>query len=105
MRRNAAAVTLGLAFAVLATTVPAGQAAARKEPGETRYDLAQSLAASLGRHVGERVELILISGTSLKGTVKDVGSATVHLTGLEGREYFDAVVRVEQIGAFVVRAR
>lgn len=104
MRRSFAAVILGLGLAAVAVTVTADVVARRKDAG-SRYDLARRIDVSLEGHVGDRVELVLTSGKSLAGTVKDVGSEGVHLGGLEGKEYYDALVRTDQIAAFVVRAK
>jgi hypothetical protein len=51
------------------------------------------------------VSLVLTTGPELTGVVASVGDQVVHLTGLAGREFFDAVVSLDRIGAVVVRVR
>lgn len=97
------------AFALVAglLTVAAdsrAQAPAAKPDG-IKLDVGESLQANLARRVGEKVELVLVSGKSLVGTVKEVGTAGVHLGALEGKEFYDALVRTDQIAAVVVRAK
>jgi hypothetical protein len=47
----------------------------------------------------------LLSGQELEGTVVAVGSAAVQLARLSGLDFFDGVVRLDQIAAIVVRVR
>ena len=59
----------------------------------------------LERQVGKRVGVVLITGPELSGVVTSVGDKVVHLSELSGREFFDAAVNLEHIGAVVVRVR
>jgi hypothetical protein len=59
----------------------------------------------LERHVGKRVGLVMESGPDLTGVVVNVGDHVVHLGELQGREFFDAAVRLDRINAVVIRAR
>jgi hypothetical protein len=103
MDRRLAAATLVAGLVMLPANAPAQAPAAR--PDAVKLDVAESLQANLARRVGEKVELVLLSGKSLVGTVKAVGSAGVHLGALEGKEFYDALVRTDQISAVVVRAK
>ncbi len=69
------------------------------------FDITASIQDNLEMYVGERVEVRLVSGGDLAGTVVAVGKDVVHLSSLSGREFFDALVRLDQVGALVVRAR
>jgi hypothetical protein len=51
------------------------------------------------------VRLRLVSGQEIEGTVVAVGTAGVHLARLAGLDFFDGVVRLDQIAAVVVRVR
>jgi predicted NAD/FAD-binding protein len=59
----------------------------------------------LQRQMGKRVTLVLTTGPEFAGVVSAVGDQVVHLTGLTGREFFDAVVSLEHVGAVLVRVR
>jgi hypothetical protein len=41
----------------------------------------------------------------MAGVVKEVGDHLVHLEKLDGKEYFDALIRVESINAMDARFR
>ncbi len=65
---------------------------------------ADAIKVSLERQVGKRVRLRLVSGGDVEGTVVSVGTA-VHVARLAGMDFFDGVVRLDQIAAVLVRAR
>ena len=52
-----------------------------------------------------KVEIHLRGGGTLAGTVAAVGDHAVHLTQLAGKEFFDALVRLDDISALEVRVR
>ena len=67
---------------------------------------ADAIKVNLERQVGKRVRLRLISGQDVEGTVVAVGTAAVHVARLAGgMDFFDAVVRLDQIAAVIVRVR
>ena len=49
--------------------------------------------------------MVLTTGPELAGVVTSVGDKVVHLSELTGREFFDAVVNLDQVGAVVIRTR
>ena len=66
---------------------------------------ADAIKVNLERQVGKRVRLRLVSGQDAEGTVVAVGTAGVHLARLAGMDFFDGVVRLDQIAAVIVRVR
>ncbi len=64
-----------------------------------------SIKENLERHAGKVVTVRLISGEELTGRVAAVGPSVVHLAELARREFFDAVVRIDQISALILRMR
>jgi hypothetical protein len=64
----------------------------------------QPLHANLRGLIGKRVVVMLRSGADLEGTVAAVGEV-LHLREIAGKEYFDAVVRLEEIAAVQFRVR
>ena len=95
------AVVLSGLLAVGAAVVPP-PAAAQDVPFEVNAD---ALKVTLERQVGKRVRLKLVSGQDLEGTVVAVGTAGVHLARLGGADFFDGVVRLDQVAAVIVRVR
>lgn len=52
---------------------------------------------------GKKVTVRLLAGEELTGKVKTVTNELLHLSGLTGREYFDAVIDVNRVQAVIVR--
>ena len=86
---------------ILAIVATLGATAlAQEKVGFTPDD---TIASVLTRQKDKRVELVLKSGEKLTGTIAGVGSKTVHVQALAGREFFDAVVAIDDISAVVIR--
>jgi hypothetical protein len=65
----------------------------------------QVLRDNLQKKVGAKVTLQLRGGQEISGKVMEVGETAVHLSELTGKEFYDAVVRLDYISALVVRVR
>jgi hypothetical protein len=65
---------------------------------------APSIEAILGANAGKIVTVRLEGGQELTGTLAATSPVTVKLTGLQGKEFYDAVVRIDRIEAVIVRA-
>ena len=70
-----------------------------------RYNINLSLQDNLKSLIGKKVYVTLNSGKSFAGFVKEVGDQLVHLEKLDGKDYFDALIRVEDIGAIDTKFR
>ncbi len=53
----------------------------------------------------KRVLVILRSGKELEGTVGSVSGANVELKQLAGKDYYDAVIRIDEIAAYIYKTR
>jgi hypothetical protein len=95
--RLAAAFVIAL-LALGPATLPAQEARLEVQGADT-------LKSVLARQVGKRVSLVLTTGPELTGIVASVGDQVVHLTGLAGREFFDAVVSLDRVSGVVIRVR
>ncbi|MDY6790410.1 MAG: hypothetical protein SWH54_03980 [Thermodesulfobacteriota bacterium] len=69
------------------------------------YNVDSSLADNLKSLVGKKVWVTLDSGQTFVGLVKKVGNHLMHLEKLAGKEYFDALIRLENISAIDTRFR
>ena len=65
----------------------------------------ESIRINLERFTGERITVSLSGGGDLQGVVSKVGVTTLYITELTGREFFDAIVRLDHISAVVVKMR
>jgi hypothetical protein len=95
--RNAVSIVL-TAAALACAAAPATSAELRVGGNDTVQSV---LAAQKGARVSVRVR----SGQELTGVVREVNARVVHLGGLAGREFFDAVVPLEAVDAVIVRTR
>ena len=101
----------GLALAILFTVtifmLPA-EAEAKSEVVAIEgvsYNVNSSLADNLKSLVGKKVCVSLDSGKTFIGFVKEVGNHLMHLEKLEGKDYFDALLRIENIIAIDTKFR
>lgn len=69
------------------------------------YNVNSSLADNLKTLVGKKVYVTLDSGKTFTGFVKEVGNHLIHLEKLAGKDYFDALLRIENISAIDTRFR
>ena len=70
-----------------------------------KFNLKLSMEENLKIHKGRTVTVLTSSGTEITGKVKDVDRGYLHLATLSGREYFDALVRTDQIAAVIAKLR
>ena len=91
---------LAAAILLAALSLPAGAQDAKLEVRSN-----DTVRTVLERQVGKRVSVVLTTGPELAGVVTSVGDKVVHLSELTGREFFDAVVNLDQVGAVVIRTR
>ena len=69
------------------------------------YHVNSSLADNLKSLTGRKVSVTLDSGQTFTGFVKEVGEHLMHLEKLEGKDYFDALLRIKNINAISTRFR
>ena len=60
---------------------------------------------NLKSFVGKKINVTLGSGKTFTGIVKTVGKKLVHLEKLEGKEYYDALIKIDDIVALDARFR
>lgn len=69
------------------------------------YNVEVSMADNLKTLVGKKINVTLNSGSSFYGTLTKVGSHMIHLEKLDRKDFFDALIRIEQISAIDVMFR
>ena len=69
------------------------------------YNVNSSLVDNLKSLIGKKVSVTLDSGKTFIGFVKEVGNHLMHLEKLDGKEYFDALLRIENISAIDTKFR
>jgi hypothetical protein len=67
------------------------------------YNVNSSMADNLKSLIGKNVYVTLNSGKTFIGFVKEVGNHLMHLEKLQGKDYFDALICIEDISAIDTR--
>lgn len=70
-----------------------------------KFDTAASLIDNIKIYMGKDVIVHLRSGKTLQGYVKSIGDHLLHLEKLAGRDFYDALVRIEDISAIEAKFR
>ncbi len=71
----------------------------------SKFSTDASLADNLKIYTGRDIQVHLRSGKTIQGYVKSVGSHFLHLEKLAGRDFYDALVRIDDISAFEAKFR
>ena len=93
----------GILIVGLALSAPVELLAA--EVTKMEIQSSDTVKSVLTRYAGKQVKLRLKGGEEMGGVVTKVGDNVVHLSELSGKEFYDAVVSLDAIGAVIVRAR
>ena len=81
-------------------------ASANAEEKKFEHNDETTIKRTLELNSGKTVSLKLSSGgEEMTGVVGAVGNFTVHIKGLQRREFYDAVVQLDKIDAVVFRAK
>lgn len=72
---------------------------------DVNFNVSGSIKENLKAYVGKDVLIHLRSGKTFQGYVKSVGDHFVHLEKLSGRDFYDALIRIEDIGAIEAKFR
>ena len=103
MSRVPLRATAFLLAALAASPVPAEDDPRAVPLFNAGYPVGQVLETFKAR--GKAVVLVLQGGTTYSGKVKAVGTAAVVLTGLRGKEFYDAWIPLASIVAMEERVR
>ena len=63
------------------------------------YKVQLSLTDNLKLFIGKKINVTLASGSSFKGTVKEVGDDLLHIERLNENDFNDALIRIDAIVA------
>lgn len=61
----------------------------------------EALTANIGKRVSVRTD----AGEALEGNVVSVGLHLVHIEKLTGKDFYDAVLKIDRISSVVIRVR
>lgn len=69
------------------------------------YNVQLSMSDNLKSFIGKKVMATLASGSSFSGKVKEVGEHFMHIEKLDGKDFFDALIRIDSIVAIDAKFR
>jgi small nuclear ribonucleoprotein (snRNP)-like protein len=98
-------VSLVVLVAVALLVVPARAGAQAKPIEGVKFEVSQSLNDNLKPFLGKLVYVNLRSGKTYLGSLKAVGDHWIHLEKVAERNFFDALIRIEDISAIEVQFR
>jgi hypothetical protein len=104
-------ISLGfmMALIVASPVVLTGEAGAdvkKATPVEgARFDTSFPMKDNLNTFQGKDVYILLRSGQTIQGYVKTVGDHFLQLERLAGRDFYDALVRIDDISAVEAKFR
>ena len=92
-------MAMTLLFTIVSLTLPQESVANKKAVAieGMSYNVNSTLADNFTSLLGKKVSIITVSGMTFTGFVKEVGPHLIHLEKLEKKEYFDALIRIENI--------
>ena len=70
--------------------------------GKLEFTEPDKLGSLLKMVQGKVVEIQLTTGEKLAGTVQQVGSHSLLLARLKGRDFYDAYINIDNIAAFII---
>lgn len=97
MRYLSIVIAVLIAFAL---SLPAGAAEPKVSLNES-----STIKDVLSQHIGKRVAVRTDTGETLDGIVVKVAGQLVYLEKLSGKEFFDAVVRIDRISSVTFRVK
>ena len=92
-------------FPALLVSIAGAQAKSVTPIEGVKFDAQFALVDNLKLFTGKDVYLHLRSGKTFQGYVKSVGDHFVHLEKLAGRDFFDVLIRIEDISAVEAKFR
>ncbi len=101
--------SVGVVMVILVSVMfltPPAKVQAQILPIEGRsYDVSKSLRDTLESFIGKNIYIQLRSGTTYRGFLKAVGKKFIHLEKIANKDYFDALIRIDDISAIEVQFR
>ncbi len=109
--KNSFKIASGMALAVLLLLALSVIYPAQAQPRSVapvdgaKFDPSSTIKDNLKIYTGKDVVIHLRSGKSLQGYVKAVGDHLIHIEKLSGKDFYDALIRIEDITAIEAKFR
>ena len=70
-----------------------------------KFDIGSSFADNIKAFAGKDIYIHLKSGKIIQGYVKSVGNGLLHLEKITGKDFYDALIKIEDISAIEAKFR
>jgi len=90
---------------VLSVMVTSIATTAYSEENVFQFGKDKSLQTNLLQFKGKTIEIQLKTGGQLSGKLSEVGTQSILLKELRGKEYYDAIIVIDDITAVIFKAR
>ncbi|MEN6624472.1 MAG: hypothetical protein ABFD50_23355 [Smithella sp.] len=98
----AAVVFLAVAFVNLPATAQARSVSSVKNAS---FNVSASIMQNLKNYTGKEVVIYLNSGKYFQGYVKNISESLIHLEKIAGKDFYDALIQIEDIIAIEAKFR
>jgi hypothetical protein len=92
-------------FAFMCVMVPSIVPSVCAEESGFQFGRENALKTNLQQFKGKTIEIHLKSGGQLVGKLSEVGTQSILLKELRGKEYYDALIVIDDIAAVIFKAR
>jgi hypothetical protein len=93
---------LAVAVLIISLLSPVGLFA---QPNDYTMKPSATLKDVLVENIGKRAQIKLDTNESIEGTITTVGDNLVHIARLSGKDYYDALIRLDRINAVIIKVR
>ena len=104
-RLGSMGVILVILFSAMFLTTPRDGVAQVVSQEGVRFDVFQSMKDNLKIFIGKNIYISLRSGKTYQGILKSVGDHFIHLEKLSEKNFFDALIRIDDISAIEAQFR
>jgi small nuclear ribonucleoprotein (snRNP)-like protein len=98
-------IVLVILFSAMFLTSPVNVMAQVVAQEGVKFDVSQSMKDNLKMFIGKNIYISLRSGKTYQGVLKSVGDHFIHLEKISERNFFDALVRIDDISAIEAQFR
>lgn len=98
-------VVLAILFSTMFLTPPTKVEAQVVALEGVKFEVFQSMRDNLEMFIGKNVYVTLRSGKTYQGYLKSTGDHFIHLEKIASKDFFDALIRMEDISAIEVQFR
>ncbi len=98
-------VVLVMLFSVMFLTPPVKAVSQVVAQEGVKFEVLQSMRDNLKMFIGKNIYVNLKSGKTYQGVLKAVGDHFIHLEKISERNFFDALIRIDDINAIEAQFR